>query len=254
MDNRVKIKRLTIFLLVAAIILVTGMVFFLKTTYKYAGIGLGLFGLILLFVAIRQFIKASYHVYRRDSHFQFKHALTKGDRYYMFLEQFQPMIAGENDEISAMANTAAALREVFDFFWVGFYIVKGDKLVLGPFQGSMACSSIAYGKGVCGTAWKTRETQVVPNVEDFPGHIACSSLSRSEIVVPILANDQVKAVLDIDSRKLKAFNNTDKNFLEKLAAMISKEIYQDTAQPQNHTQTATQASVQQEKAENQVQE
>ena len=123
----------------------------------------------------------------------------KVERYQQFIKQIEPCIEGEKYEVSLFANISAALKEVFDFFWVGFYMVRDNQLVLGPFQGSMACSIIKYGKGVCGTAWKERRTQVVVDVELFPGHIACSSLSRSEIVVPLTVNGEVKAVLDIDS-------------------------------------------------------
>ena len=117
---------------------------------------------------------------------------NKVERYRLFLPQFELLISDEKEEISVLANTAAALREAFGFFWVGFYLVKDNQLILGPFQGSTACYRIHKGKGVCGTSWAEARTLIVPNVEQFPGHIACSSLSRSEIVVPILANGQVK--------------------------------------------------------------
>ena len=124
-----------------------------------------------------------------------------------------------------LANACAALHEAFGFFWVGFYLVKNDKLILGPFQGSVACYHIRKGKGVCGTSWAESRTLIVPDVEQFPGHIACSSLSRSEIVVPILADGQVKGVLDIDSDVLNSFNEIDRYYLEKVAAVIAKTLY-----------------------------
>ncbi|MBO7601683.1 MAG: GAF domain-containing protein [Bacteroidaceae bacterium] len=152
-------------------------------------------------------------------------ATDKVERYQQFIEQIEPCIEGEMYEVSLFANISAALKEVFDFFWVGFYMVRDNQLVLGPFQGSMACSIIKYGKGVCGTAWKEKKTQVVPDVDLFPGHIACSSLSRSEIVVPLTVNNEVKAVLDIDSDKLASFDDIDRVYLEHLAGLITKTIY-----------------------------
>lgn len=134
----------------------------------------------------------------------------KAERYQLFLPQFELFIGGEKEEVSVLANAAAALREAFGFFWVGFYLVKGEQLILGPFQGSAACYRIRKGKGVCGTAWAETRTLVVPNVDLFPGHIACSSLSRSEIVVPLLANGEVKGILDIDSNQLNHFDETDR--------------------------------------------
>ena len=156
----------------------------------------------------------------------FKNNLTdKEEKYQVFLPAWELLISGETDEISVLANTAAALREAFDFFWVGFYLVKNDELVLGPFQGSVACYRIRKGRGVCGTAWAEAHTQVVPDVEQFPGHIACSSLSKSEIVVPILAYGKVVGVLDIDSDQLATFDETDRIYLEKLAKILSKNLY-----------------------------
>ncbi|MBQ7553676.1 MAG: GAF domain-containing protein [Bacteroidaceae bacterium] len=152
-------------------------------------------------------------------------ASDKAERYQQFLDQVKPCIEGETYEVSLLANISAALKEVFGFFWVGFYLVKDNQLILGPFQGSMACSIIKYGRGVCGTAWKENKTQVVADVEQFPGHIACSSLSRSEIVVPIAVGDNVKGVLDIDSDELATFDNTDRLYLEKLVSLIIKTIY-----------------------------
>ena len=135
------------------------------------------------------------------------------------------MIQDETDEISVLANTSAALKEAFGFFWVGFYLIKDGQLVLGPFQGSVACYRIRKGKGVCGTAWEQQTTQVVPDVDQFPGHIACSSLSRSEIVVPIISRGTVKGVLDIDSDQLAAFDETDRIYLEKLVALLVTNLY-----------------------------
>lgn len=132
------------------------------------------------------------------------------------MEQFVPLIEGESHVISVLANTCAALKEAFDFFWVGFYLVENNALILGPFQGSVACYSIRKGRGVCGTAWAEKRTIVVPDVDQFPGHIACSSLSRSEIVIPIIVEDEVKGVLDIDSDHLNEFDETDRESLEKL--------------------------------------
>ncbi len=152
-------------------------------------------------------------------------AVDKAGRYEQFLEQVKPCIQGETYEVSLLANVSAALKEVFDFFWVGFYLVKDNQLILGPFQGSMACSIIKYGKGVCGTAWKENLTQVVPDVEQFPGHIACSSLSRSEIVVPMAVAGEVKGVLDIDSTELATFDETDKLYLEQLVNIIINTMY-----------------------------
>ena len=130
------------------------------------------------------------------------------------------MVSGENDQIANMANMAAMIHETFGFWWTGFYIVKGEQLVLGPFQGPVACTRIPYGKGVCGTSWQRQETIVVPDVEEFPGHIACSSLSRSEIVVPIFCDDSVYAVLDIDSKELATFDDIDKEWLEKIVELL----------------------------------
>jgi len=152
-------------------------------------------------------------------------ASDKAGRYQQFLQQVKPCIEGETYEVSLLANISAALKEVFGFFWVGFYLVRDNQLVLGPFQGSMACSIIKYGRGVCGTAWKENLTQVVPDVDQFPGHIACSSLSRSEIVVPLSVNGEVKGVLDIDSDQLATFDDTDKLYLEQLVSLIVNTLY-----------------------------
>lgn len=149
----------------------------------------------------------------------------KEQRYLEFITQFKGLIEGETEEISVLANTCAALYEAFGFFWIGFYLVRNEHLILGPFQGSVACYRIAKGRGVCGTAWATAQTQVVPDVEVFPGHIACSSESRSEIVVPLITNGQVHAVLDIDSNKLATFDEVDKIYLEEIAKILSLTLY-----------------------------
>lgn len=150
----------------------------------------------------------------------------KEKKYLEFIRQFKGLIEGENEEISVLANTCAALREAFGFFWIGFYLVRNEQLILGPFQGSVACYRIAKGRGVCGTAWATAQTQVVPDVEAFPGHIACSSESRSEIVVPLITNRKVHAVLDIDSNELATFDQVDKKYLEEIARILSKILYE----------------------------
>lgn len=147
--------------------------------------------------------------------------MNKIETYQSLLPQIESLIAGESDVIANMANVAAALHEAFGFWWTGFYRVTTENtLVLGPFQGPIACTRIPYGKGVCGTAWQRAETVIVPNVHDFPGHIACSSASNSEIVVPILHDGQVVAVLDIDSTDFNAFDETDQLYLEKIAGML----------------------------------
>ena len=140
--------------------------------------------------------------------------------YKELIPQAESLLEGETDEIACMANLAALLHRAFGFWWTGFYRVVGDELVLGPFQGPVACIHIPYGRGVCGTAWKRNETVVVPDVEEFPGHIACSSESRSEIVVPVRHQGQVVAVLDIDSKELAAFDDTDREFLETIVKNI----------------------------------
>jgi GAF domain-containing protein len=144
----------------------------------------------------------------------------KEEKYALLYKQIVATVEDENDLIARMANTAAMIHYTFGFWWTGFYRVIGDRLVLGPFQGPLACSRIAYGCGVCGTAWKESATQVVPDVDKFPGHIACSSASKSEIVVPIIRNGNVTAVLDIDSEHLATFDNTDKEWLEKIAELL----------------------------------
>jgi GAF domain-containing protein len=148
---------------------------------------------------------------------------TKKEQYESLLQQLEALVAGEKDVVANMANVSAALKEVFGFWWVGFYLVKSEQLVLGPFQGPVACTRIAYGRGVCGTAWREMQTLIVPDVDQFPGHIACSSLSRSEIVVPLVCDGQVWAVLDIDSSELAAFDAVDQMYLEHLVELIDKE-------------------------------
>lgn len=145
---------------------------------------------------------------------------SKEERYASLLPQIKSLVEGEKDLIANLANIAAALKEAFGFFWVGFYLVKDGELVLAPFQGPIACTRIKYGRGVCGTAWKEETTLVVPDVEAFPGHIACSSLSRSEIVVPFRKDGEIAGVLDIDSEEPGTFDDTDKKFLEALCAFI----------------------------------
>ncbi|WP_455583998.1 GAF domain-containing protein [Bacteroides sp.] len=145
---------------------------------------------------------------------------SKEEQYSSLLPQIQSLIEGETELIANLANVTAALKEAFGFLWVGFYLVKGDELVLAPFQGPIACTRIRKGRGVCGTAWQERKTLIVPDVDAFPGHIACSSLSRSEIVVPLLRDDDVWGVLDIDSEQLNTFDETDKKYLELLCTYL----------------------------------
>lgn len=145
---------------------------------------------------------------------------NKEERYRQLYEQIKSLTEGEKDQIANMANTAAMIHGSFGFWWTGFYIVKGEELVLGPFQGPVACTRILYGRGVCGSSWKRKQSIVVPDVEQFPGHIACSSESRSEIVVPVLKNGEVCAVLDIDSAEYSTFDETDKLWLERIASLI----------------------------------
>ena len=145
---------------------------------------------------------------------------TKAEQYLALIPQMKGLLDGEPDLIADLANITAALKEQFGWFWVGFYIVKNDKLVLGPFQGPVACTRIAKGRGVCGTSWSEATTLIVPDVEKFPGHIACSSLSKSEIVVPIFKNDTVVAVLDVDSSDYDSFNETDQQYLEEIVHLI----------------------------------
>ena len=145
---------------------------------------------------------------------------SKEERYALLLQQIASLVEAESDPIARMAQVAAMIHHTFEFWWTGFYRVVGDFLVLGPFQGPIACTRIAYGRGVCGSAWQQRESIVVADVNSFAGHIACSSASQSEIVVPIIRNDEVVAVLDIDSEELATFDETDRLWLEKIVDLI----------------------------------
>ena len=146
---------------------------------------------------------------------------TTQEQYEALIPQINALIEGEPDLVANLANTVAALKEQFGWFWVGFYLVKKDELVLGPFQGPVACTRIKKGRGVCGASWAQEKTLIVPDVEKFPGHIACSSLSRSEIVVPVIRNNEVIAVLDVDSESLDQFDETDKIYLEQIIELIN---------------------------------
>ena len=147
----------------------------------------------------------------------------KAERYRILIPQLQGLVEGEPDFIANLSNIAAALKQTLDFFWVGFYIVKNNQLVLGPFQGPIACTRIDFGKGVCGASWKEKRTILVPDVEAFPGHIACSSASKSEIVLPAFdSSGSVKLVLDVDSDKLNDFDETDREALEKVMRIVEK--------------------------------
>ena len=151
---------------------------------------------------------------------------TKQEQYEALLPQIKGLLEGEMDLVANLANVAAALKEQFGWLWVGFYLVKKEQLVLGPFQGPVACTRINKGRGVCGTSWQQAKTLIVPDVEKFPGHIACSSLSRSEIVVPIISNGQVLGVLDVDSEDIDMFNETDQHYLEKIIGFLDLESYE----------------------------
>jgi GAF domain-containing protein len=146
---------------------------------------------------------------------------AKNDQYRSLIPQISALISGETDEIANMANVCAALKEQFNFFWVGFYLVKNDELVLGPFQGPVACSRIQKGKGVCGSSWKQEEILIVPDVDAFPGHIACSSASKSEIVIPVIRNGLVIGVLDVDSDELNSFDQSDAVNLSTILELIT---------------------------------
>lgn len=146
----------------------------------------------------------------------------KEEKYEVLYRQIEALMEGESDMIANMANVAAMIHSTFHFWWTGFYRVVGEELVLSPFQGDLACSRIKYGRGVCGTAWREAATQVVPDVEQFPGHIACSSLSRSEIVVPVWRGGEIVAVLDIDSEHLATFDQVDKLWLEKIVKLFDR--------------------------------
>jgi L-methionine (R)-S-oxide reductase len=145
---------------------------------------------------------------------------TRAEQYEALIPQIKGLLEGESDLIANLANVAGALKEQFGWLWIGFYLVKGEELVLGPFQGPVACTRIRKGKGVCGASWAEARTLVVPDVEQFPGHIACSSLSRSEIVVPVVRNGNVLGVLDVDSTDLSTFDETDRVYLEQIVELI----------------------------------
>ncbi|SDF71551.1 GAF domain-containing protein [Pedobacter terrae] len=145
---------------------------------------------------------------------------SKESQYQSIIPQIEALLYGETDFVANMANVAAALKEQFGWFWVGFYLVKQDELVLGPFQGPVACTRIKKGKGVCGTSWAQAKTIIVPDVEEFPGHIACASASKSEIVLPLVVNDEVIGVLDVDSEMLNTFDETDLIYLEQVIAVL----------------------------------
>jgi GAF domain-containing protein len=147
---------------------------------------------------------------------------SKSEKYKALLPQIEALVSGEDDRIANLANTSAVLKEAFDFLWVGFYLVKGNELVLGPFQGPIACTRIGFGKGVCGTAWKEGKALFVPDVGAFPGHIACSSGSKSEVVFPLFKEGKVALVMDIDSDQLDDFDESDKLYLGKLVSIIEK--------------------------------
>jgi len=149
------------------------------------------------------------------------HKGSKEEQYQSLIPQIKALITGEDDFIANLANISAALKEQFHFFWVGFYLVKDNQLVLGPFQGPVACTRIAYNRGVCGTSWAQKETLIVPNVDEFPGHIACSSLSKSEIVVPIYKDNEVIGILDVDSSELNSFDTIDAKYLQEIVAQLS---------------------------------
>jgi GAF domain-containing protein len=146
---------------------------------------------------------------------------TREEQYRSLIPQLKALLEGESDEVANLANTCAALKEQFGWLWTGFYIVKNDELVLGPFQGPVACTRIRKGRGVCGTAWEQGISLIVPDVEQFPGHIACSSLSRSEIVIPLIRNGEVWGILDVDSASLDEFTETDRKYLEEIGRLLS---------------------------------
>jgi L-methionine (R)-S-oxide reductase len=151
-------------------------------------------------------------------------AASKETRYQSLVPQIEALISGESDAVANLANIAAALRQTFNFFWVGFYIIKNNELVLGPFQGPIACTRIAFGKGVCGASWKEKKVMLVPNVDEFPGHIACSSDSKSEIVLPAFKDQEVALVLDVDSDKLNDFDATDEKYLLQVMKLVERFI------------------------------
>ena len=145
---------------------------------------------------------------------------SKAEQYQSLLPQIKGLLEGESDLVANMANVTAALKEQFGWLWVGFYVVKKDELVLAPFQGPVACTRIKKGRGVCGSSWAQAKTLIVPDVEKFPGHIACSSLSKSEIVIPLIRNNEVVAVLDVDSSEYDQFDTTDQQYLEEIVSLL----------------------------------
>lgn len=145
----------------------------------------------------------------------------KAEQYQSLIPQIEALLEGEADLIANLANISAALKEQFNFFWVGFYLVRNEELVLGPFQGPVACTRIAKGRGVCGTSWQQQKALIVPDVDAFPGHIACSSASKSEIVIPIIRNNQVMAVLDVDSEELNHFDEVDERYLSQILDLLN---------------------------------
>jgi L-methionine (R)-S-oxide reductase len=149
-------------------------------------------------------------------------SVDKRERYETLIPQIEALVTGETDQVANFSNIVAALKQTMDFFWVGFYIVKNNQLVLGPFQGPIACTRIDFGKGVCGASWKQKKTILVPDVDAFPGHIACSSASKSEIVLPAFKNGEVALVLDVDSDKLNDFDSVDQDALERVMRIIEK--------------------------------
>jgi L-methionine (R)-S-oxide reductase len=148
----------------------------------------------------------------------------KAERYKVLIPQIESLVRGETDLIANLSNIAAALHQTLNFFWVGFYLVKNNQLVLGPFQGPVACTRIDFGQGVCGASWKEKKVMIVPDVNEFPGHIACSSDSKSEIVLPALRKGEVILVLDVDSNKLNDFDNTDETYLQQVISIIEDSI------------------------------
>ena len=148
----------------------------------------------------------------------------KAGRYKTLVPQIEALVMGESDVVANLSNIAAALKQTMNFFWVGFYIVKNNELVLGPFQGPIACTRIAFGKGVCGTSWKEKKVMLIPNVDEFPGHIACSSDSKSEIVLPAFKNGEVALILDVDSNVLNDFDETDERYLGEVMRCVEKFI------------------------------
>lgn len=146
---------------------------------------------------------------------------NREEQYISLIPQIKALLAGETDLIANLANISAALKEQFNFFWVGFYLIKDNELVLGPFQGPVACTRIAHNRGVCGAAWAQEEILIVPNVDEFPGHIACSSLSKSEIVLPLYVDNILAGVLDVDSESINNFNEIDKKYLKEILNLVN---------------------------------